>query len=91
LREVTFKHFAALAKKRGHTPESLVARVKGKIEQPAEFFHRVMDPKHGDKVIPYRSLIEFCGQVKPPAKQMNETPALVDVASKYSTGENGPR
>jgi len=67
MREVTFKDFAAVAKKRGHTAESLAARFRGKIENPSEFFERVMACRyHGedrsDVIIPYRSVIEFYNQ-----------------------------
>ena len=64
MREVTFKDFAAVARKRGHTAESLAERFRGKIENPSEFFERVMTCRHhgedrSDVVIPYRSIIEF--------------------------------
>jgi hypothetical protein len=64
MREVTFKDFAALAKKRGHTAESLADRFRGKIENASEFFERVMTCRsHGEDrsgvVVPYRSVIEF--------------------------------
>jgi hypothetical protein len=42
MREVTFKDFATLARSRGHTAESLAERFRGKIEEPWEFFERVM-------------------------------------------------
>jgi hypothetical protein len=47
MREITFKDFAAVAKKRGHTVESLADRFRGKIENPSEFFERVMSSQHG--------------------------------------------
>jgi hypothetical protein len=64
MREVTFKDFATVARKRGHTAESLAERFRGKIENPSEFFERVMSCRyHGedrsDVVIPYRSVLEF--------------------------------
>ena len=64
MREVTFKDFAAVAKKRGLTVESLADRFRGKIENPSEFFERVMSCKYKSEdrswvVIPYRSIIEF--------------------------------
>ena len=67
MREVTFKDFAAVAKRRGHTPESLADLFRGKIEDPREFFERVMSCKfkHEDRsavVIPYKSVIEFYRQ-----------------------------
>ena len=62
--EITFKDFATVAKKRGHTAESLADRFRGKIENPSEFFERVMTCKHKGEdrswvVIPYRSVLEF--------------------------------
>ena len=62
--EITFKDFATLARNRGHTAESVAERFRGKIEEPREFFERVMTCKykHEDRsyvVIPYRSVIEF--------------------------------
>ena len=62
--EITFKNFANVVKRRGHTPESLAALFRGKIEDPREFFERVMSCRsHGEDrssvVIPYRSVIEF--------------------------------
>ena len=39
--EVTFKDFAAIAKKRGHSPESLAEIFRGKIEEPRELFDHV--------------------------------------------------
>jgi hypothetical protein len=69
MREVTFKDFATVAKKRGHTSESLADRFRfrGKIENPSEFFERVMTCKHRREdrsgvVIPYRSVLEFYSQ-----------------------------
>jgi len=62
--EITFKNFAVLARKRGHTVESLADRFRGKIENPSEFFERVMNCRYKGEdrswvVIPYRSVIEF--------------------------------
>lgn len=64
LPEITFKEFSTLARKRGHSAESLADRFKGMIEEPREFFERVMSCKwkgedRSDVVIPYRSVIEF--------------------------------
>jgi hypothetical protein len=61
---ITFKDFATVAKKRGHTAESLAERFRGKIENPSEFFERVMTCRyHGEDrssvVIPYGSVLEF--------------------------------
>jgi hypothetical protein len=64
MREVTFKDFAIVARRRGHTAESLADRLRGKIENPSEFFERLMTCKYKGEdrswvVIPYRSVIEF--------------------------------
>jgi hypothetical protein len=37
MREVTFKDFAALAKKRGHTAESLAIRFRGRLKTLLSF------------------------------------------------------
>ncbi len=63
-REVTFKDFATVAKKRGHTAESLADRFRGKIENPSDFFERIMSCRYKGEdrswvVLPYRSVIEF--------------------------------
>jgi hypothetical protein len=65
--EETFKDFAAVARKRGHTAESLAERFRGKIENPSEFFERVMTCRYKGEdrswvVIPYRSVLEFYNQ-----------------------------
>jgi hypothetical protein len=56
-----------VARRRGHTPESLAAVFRGKIEEPREFFERVMSCRYKSEdrsgvVIPYRSVIEFYEQ-----------------------------
>ncbi|MDH3445441.1 MAG: hypothetical protein OEN50_16055 [Deltaproteobacteria bacterium] len=61
---ITFKDFAAVAKRRRHTPESLAAIFRGKIEEPREFFERVMSCRYkgedrSDVPISYRSVIAF--------------------------------
>ena len=40
--EITYSDFAKLAGKRRWTVESLAARFRGKIEEPREFFSRVL-------------------------------------------------
>ena len=67
MREVNFKDFATVAKRRGHTVESLADRFRGKVENPSEFFERVMTCKYKGEdrswaVIPYRSVLEFYSQ-----------------------------
>ena len=64
---VTFKAFAALARKRSWTVQSLAARFRGRIQNPAEFFNRILDAKSPDNLVPYRSVIEFYAesQTKP--------------------------
>jgi len=61
---VTFRDFAALAKRRGWTPEFLAEEFRGKIEEPSDFFHRVLSCKYKGEdrswlVVPYRSVLEF--------------------------------
>jgi hypothetical protein len=65
--EITFKEFAQLAKRRGHTVDSLTDLFRGKIEDPREFFGRVMSCRYrgedrSNVLIPYRSVIEFYRQ-----------------------------
>jgi hypothetical protein len=65
--EIPFGNFVKLAKSRGHTVESLADRFRGKIENPSEFFERVMTCKYkgedrSDVVIPYRSVLDFYSQ-----------------------------
>jgi hypothetical protein len=62
--EITFKVFQTLMLKRGRTVDDLVEIFRGKIEDPREFFDRVMSCRyHGEDrgfvVIPYRSVMEF--------------------------------
>ncbi len=62
--EVSFKDFGALAKRRGWTAEFLAEEFRGKIEEPSEFFHRVLSCKYKGEdrswvVLPYRSVLEF--------------------------------
>jgi hypothetical protein len=64
MREVTFKDFAPVARKRGHTAKSLADRFRRKIEDTSEFCERVMTCRYKGEdrslvVIPYRSVIEF--------------------------------
>jgi hypothetical protein len=63
---VTFGEFDALARLRGWTAASLADRFRGKIEQPRDFFERVMRPRSGPgsadrsgTLIPYKSVMEF--------------------------------
>jgi hypothetical protein len=59
-REVTFRDFASLAKRRGWTPEFLAEKFKGKIEGPSEFFHRCLEGKPDwNVVVPFESILEF--------------------------------
>jgi len=64
MEEITFKEFATVARKRGHSAEPLADRFRGKIDEPREFFERVMSCKYKGEdragvVIPYKSVIEF--------------------------------
>ncbi|MBI4527179.1 MAG: hypothetical protein HY695_25575 [Deltaproteobacteria bacterium] len=56
---ITFADFSKLATKRRWTPEFLAERFRGKIEEPSEFFHRVMLGKYADVAIPYRTVLAF--------------------------------
>ncbi len=62
--EVTFKDFSDLARRRGWTVQFLAERFRGIIEEPTEFFTRVLACRYqgeyrGDVTIPYRSILEF--------------------------------
>ena len=65
--EVTFKEFQMLMAERQHSVDDLVQLFRGKIDDPREFFERVMSCRyHGEDcsavVIPYRSVIAFYEQ-----------------------------
>jgi hypothetical protein len=53
---VTFKAFAALARERSWTVQSLAARFRGRIQNPAEFFNRILDARSPDNLVPYRAV-----------------------------------
>src|SRR5690242_2882113 len=66
--EITFKDFSTLMAKRKRGVDDLVDIFRGKIEDPRDFFERVMSCRvridghyedRSDVVIPYRSVIEF--------------------------------
>jgi hypothetical protein len=68
--EVTFNDFRKLMLKRKRSVDDLVDIFRGKIDDPRQFFERVMscvwrnpgtrrDEDRSDVVIPYRSVIEF--------------------------------
>ncbi len=57
--EVSFRDLAALANRKGWTPEFLAGEFRGKVDSPSEFFHRVLDSKHGKLVIPYRPVLDL--------------------------------
>jgi len=64
LNTVTYIEFAKLARRRGWTAAWLAERFKGKIEQPREFFERVLKAGSGSEdrgaiPIPYRSVLEL--------------------------------
>jgi len=44
--EVTFRDFRSLAERRGCTVEFLAGEFRGKIEEPSEFFTRVLSSNH---------------------------------------------
>ena len=58
-REITYSEFARLARQRHWTVESLAARFRGKIDEPREFFTRVLKASNGAALLPYRSVIDF--------------------------------
>jgi hypothetical protein len=65
--EITFEQFRDLVTQRGHDVDGLVAMFRGKIDDPREFFERVMSCQWHYKdrsgvVIPYRSVVEFYAQ-----------------------------
>jgi len=67
MREITFRDFRELMERRNHDVDGLVDLFRGKIEDPREFFERVMSCRwhhedRSDVVIPYKSLIEFYEQ-----------------------------
>ena len=69
MNDVRFKQFAALMKIRHRGLDDLVDLFRGKIEDPREFFGRVLVCKwhyedRSDVVVPYRSVIEFYNQEK---------------------------
>jgi len=66
--EITFKEFRSVMEKRRRTVDDLVDIFRGKIEDPRDFFERVMSCRvkiegryedRSDVVISYRSVIEF--------------------------------
>ena len=56
---LTFGQFAALAKAKRWSVQRLAEQFRGKIESPADFSHRLLDPRNADAAIPYRSVLEF--------------------------------
>jgi len=68
-RKITFKDFAALAKRKGWKPESLAVKFRGKVDGPSEFFHRVLGGKHGDVVIPFHTVLDFYHKEQSPLIQ----------------------
>jgi hypothetical protein len=66
--EITFEEFRILIEKRRRTVDDLVDLFRGKIEDPRDFFDRLMSCRvkidghyedRGNVVIPYRSVIDF--------------------------------
>lgn len=57
--EVSFRDFADMAKLRGHAIESLADRFRGTIDEPTDFFRRVLGKEQRDTIIPYRSVLQF--------------------------------
>ena len=58
-REVSFRDFTALAKRKGWKPEFLAVEFRGKVDSPSELFHRVLGGKFGDVVIPFHTVLDF--------------------------------
>ena len=58
-RFITFRQFTEMARRRNLTVQSLARRFRGRIENPLEFFTRVLSGKSPDSTIPYRSILEF--------------------------------
>ncbi len=103
--EITYKDFKALMERRNHDADELVDLFRGKIEEPRQFFDRVMschwrNPRTGryedrsDVVIPYRSVIAFYQQE---VHYLQETPsgsatecAPAAAAVRCSIGRSGP-
>ena len=56
---ITFADFAALARRRNLTAQALAERFRGRIQEPSEFFSRVLSGKFPNNAIPYRSVLEF--------------------------------
>ena len=68
---VTFRDFAELAKRKGWSVQFLAEAFRGRIEDPSEFFHRVLTCQYRGEdrswaVIPYLSVVDFyCKEVSP--------------------------
>ncbi len=61
---ISHKDFARLASRRGWTKETLAELFRGKIEEPMDFFQRVLSCKYkgedrSNVVIPFRSVLDF--------------------------------
>jgi len=67
--EVSFRNFAALAKRKGWKPEFLAVQFRGKVDSPSEFFHRVLGGEHGNVVIPFHTVLDFYHQEQSPLIQ----------------------
>lgn len=57
--ELTFRQFTELARRRNFSAQSLAQRFRGRIQEPSEFFSRVLSGKFPNTAIPYRSVIDF--------------------------------
>jgi hypothetical protein len=57
--QVTFGDFTTLAKQRHWSAEFLAATFRGKIEQPSEFFHRLLSGAAPATLIVYRSVLDL--------------------------------
>ena len=57
--EISFGDFAALARRRGSSVDDLADRFRGQIDDPREFFKRVLQGQYVATVIPFNSVIAF--------------------------------
>ncbi len=62
--EVAYRDFAKLVDRRGWTKETLAELFRGKIEEPMDFFQRVLSCKYqgedrSNVIIPFRSVLDL--------------------------------
>ena len=71
---LTFKEFTQLARRRSWTVQSLSERFRGRLDNPAELFTRVLGGKSPANLIPYRSVIELYTAALTPAAAAADRP-----------------